>query len=120
MTLFEMLIGGLGTTAGNHRCMPPDEASVPGGQGCIPAVRRGAVRRQAPPPLAWGRRNRRCPAWLVPACIVVSLAAGVRPEEARAIGWKKDGIGARRRKASRARQATARTHADVRVPLQHY
>jgi hypothetical protein len=27
------------------------------------------------------------------ACIVVSLAAGVRPEEARAIGWKEDGIG---------------------------
>jgi hypothetical protein len=51
MTLFEMLIGGLGTTAGNHRCMPPDEASVPGGQSCIPVVPRGAVRRQAPPPL---------------------------------------------------------------------
>ena len=75
--------------------MPPDEASVPGGQGCIPVVPRDAVRRQAPLPLELrvGRRNRRCPAWLVPACIVVSLAAGVRPEEARAIGWKEDGIG---------------------------
>jgi hypothetical protein len=64
------------------------------------------VRRQAPRPLELrgGLQDPRCLAWLVHACIVVSLAVGVRPGEARLNGWEEDAIGARRRKASRARQ----------------
>jgi hypothetical protein len=35
-------------------------------------------------------KDPRRPALLMHACIVVSLMAGVRPEEARAIGWEQD------------------------------
>jgi integrase len=37
-----------------------------------------------------GLKDPRRPASLLHACIVVSLMAGVRPEEARAIGWEQD------------------------------
>ena len=49
-------------------------------------------RRQAPPApkLHTGLTDPRRPASLVHACIVVSLMAGVRPEEARVIGWEQD------------------------------
>jgi len=56
-----------------------------------PRVRRAAaaIRRR------WscaGLQDPRCPAWLVRACIVVNLVAGVSPEEARAIwpGGRRD------------------------------
>jgi hypothetical protein len=95
MTIFETLIGGLETTAGNHRCMLPDGGGVPGGQGCIPPAPGCAVRRQAPAVAgtAWGLQGPRCPAWLVHACIVVSLGGWRAPEEARAIwrGGRRDG-----------------------------
>jgi hypothetical protein len=66
---------------------------MPRGHG-IPSTTRGA-------PCADGRHYRhwsgtarlkdpRRPALLMHACIVVSLMAGVRPEEARAIGWEQD------------------------------
>jgi hypothetical protein len=47
-------------------------------------------RRQAPPALKRhaGLKDPRRPASLMHACIVVSLMAGVRPEEARAIWWE--------------------------------
>ena len=46
----------------------------------------------APPALErhGGLKDPRRPASLLHACIVVSLMAGVRPEEARAIGWEED------------------------------
>jgi hypothetical protein len=49
-------------------------------------------RRQAPPALKrhTGLKDPRRPASLLHACIVVSLMAGVCPEEARAIGWEQD------------------------------
>jgi len=49
-------------------------------------------RRQVPPALKRHARLKdpRRPAALMHACIVVSLMAGVRPEEARAIGWAED------------------------------
>jgi hypothetical protein len=37
-----------------------------------------------------GLKDPRRPASLMHACIAVSLMAGVRPEEARAIGWEED------------------------------
>ena len=48
--------------------------------------------RQAPPALErhTGPKDPRRPASLMHACIVVSLMAGVRSEEARAIGWEQD------------------------------
>ncbi len=51
-----------------------------------------ARRRQAPPALERhaGLTEPRRPAALLHACIVVSLMAGVRPDEARAIGWEQD------------------------------
>ena len=49
-------------------------------------------RRQAPPALKphAGLKDPRRPTSLLHAYIVVSLMAGVRPEEARAIGWEED------------------------------
>jgi hypothetical protein len=48
--------------------------------------------RRAPPVLErhGGLKDPRRPASLMHAYIVVSLMAGVRPEEARAIGWEED------------------------------
>jgi hypothetical protein len=92
--LFETLIGDPVTTAGNHRCMLPDGERVPGGHGSIPLDHQGRAvrRRQAPPALERraGLKDPRRSASLLHACIVVSLMAGVRPEEARAIGWAED------------------------------
>jgi hypothetical protein len=49
-------------------------------------------RRQAPPALErhTGLKDLRRPASLMHAYIVVSLMAGVRPDEVRAIGWEED------------------------------
>jgi hypothetical protein len=49
-------------------------------------------RRQATPALERqaGLKDPRRPASLMHACIAVSLMAGVRPEEARAIVWEED------------------------------
>ena len=49
-------------------------------------------RRQALPALERhaGLKDPRRPASLMHVCIVVSLMAGVRPEEVRAIGWEQD------------------------------
>jgi hypothetical protein len=75
--------------------MPSDVAGVRGGRGCIPPAPGCAVRRQAPAVAgaAWGLQGSRCPAWLVHACIVVSLGGWRAPEEARAIwrGGRRDG-----------------------------
>jgi hypothetical protein len=49
--LFETLIGGPVTTAGNHRCMLPDGGWVPSGHGSIPFDHQGA-------PCADGRHHR--------------------------------------------------------------
>ena len=64
-----------------------------------------------PPPLELrgGCRNRRCPAWLVHACIAVSLGGWHAPEETGRFGGEEDGMGVQRRKASRARQGCS-TH----------
>jgi hypothetical protein len=67
----------------------PDGGGVPGGRGYIrpaPGVRRAAAGTRR----CWscvGLQDPPQPAWLVRACIVVNLVAGVRPEEARAI-WR--------------------------------
>ena len=97
MALLGTLIGGLVTIAGNHRCMLPDEGGVAAARPASLRPPGCAVRRQAPAAAgaAWGLQDPRCPAWLVHACIVVSLAAGVHPEEARAI-W----LGGRRDRCS--------------------
>ncbi len=66
---------------------------MPSGPGSIPFDHQGAPRRrQAPPALEryTGLKDPRRPASLMHAYIVVSLMAGVRPEEARAIGWEED------------------------------
>jgi hypothetical protein len=66
---------------------------VPKGRGRIPFDHHDAPRRrQAPPALKRraGLKDPRRPASLMHAYIVVSLMAGVRPEEARAIGWEQD------------------------------
>ncbi len=49
--IFETLIGGPVTTAGNHRCVLPDGGRVPRGNGRIPFDHEGA-------PCAGGRRHR--------------------------------------------------------------
>src|ERR1700685_2937319 len=103
MALFEKLIGGPVTKAGNHRCRLPDRGGVSGGHGCMPSgPRRSCV----------GLQDSRCRAWLVHARIVVSLVAGVCPEEARAI-WQ----GGRRGRCSTKEgvKAAARTHAEMRA-----
>ena len=98
--LFETLIGGPVTTAGNHRCMLPDGGRVPMGPWQHPfrLPGRAVRRRQALPALERhaGLKDPRRPALLMHACIVVSLMAGVRPEEARAIGWEEAGAKTRR------------------------
>jgi hypothetical protein len=67
---------------------------VPSARGSIPLrpPGRAARRRQALPALKRhaGLKGPRRPASLLHAYIVVSLMAGVRPEEARAIGWEED------------------------------
>jgi hypothetical protein len=73
--------------------MLPDGGRVPSGHGSITFDHQGAPRRrQAPPALEryTGPKDLRRLASLMHACIVVSLMAGVRPEEARAIGWEED------------------------------
>jgi hypothetical protein len=91
--------------------MLSDVAGVPGGQGCIPPAPGCAVRWQAPAVAgaAWGLQGPRCPAWLVHACIVVSLGGWHAPEETGRFGGEEDGMGVQRRKASRARQGCS-TH----------
>ena len=67
----------------------PGRGRVPKGHGSIPFDHQGAPRRrQAPPALKRhaGLKDPRRLASLLHAYIVVSLIAGVRPEEARAIG----------------------------------
>jgi hypothetical protein len=66
---------------------------VPSGHGSIPFDHQCApCRRQAPPALKRhaGLKDPRRSASLMHAYIVVSLMAGVRAEEARAIGWEQD------------------------------
>ncbi len=67
---------------------------MPSGHGSIPFDHPGRAvrRRQAPPALKRhaGLKDPRRLASLMHACNVVSLKAGVRPEEARAIGWEQD------------------------------
>ena len=73
--------------------MLPDGGRVPSGHGSIPLDHHGAPRRwPAPPTLERhaGLKDPRRPVALMHACIVVSLMAGVRPEEARAIGWEQE------------------------------
>ena len=73
--------------------MLPDGRRVPAAMAASPFDHQGAPRRpQAPPVLERhaGLKDPRRPASLVHAYIVVSLMAGVRPEEARAIGWEED------------------------------
>jgi hypothetical protein len=70
MALFEMLIGGPVTKAGNHRCRLSDRGGVSGGHGCIPSGPRSSC---------VGLQDPRCRAWLVHAWIVVSLVAGRVP-----------------------------------------
>ena len=43
MAFFETLIGGLGTTTGNHRCKPLYAGSAPSGHGRTPALERHTV-----------------------------------------------------------------------------
>jgi hypothetical protein len=114
---FETLIGESGTTAGNHRCVPSDVAGVLGGQGCIPPAPGCAVRRQAPvvAGAAWRLQGPRCPAWLVHACIIVSLGGWHAPEEAGRFGGEEDGMGVQRRKASRARQGCSTHSCEMRT-----
>jgi hypothetical protein len=64
-----------------------------------------------------GLQDPRRPARLVHACIVMSLVAGVRPDEARAIWPGEDGIGARRRTLPELVKAAARTHAEMSAPI---
>ena len=91
--LFETLIGGQVTTAGNHWCMLPDGGRVPRGPWQHPLRPAGCAvrRRQAPPVLKRhaGLKDPRRPASLMHAYIVVNLMAGVRPEEARAMGGRR-------------------------------
>jgi hypothetical protein len=85
--LFETLIGESVIIAGNHRCMLPEGGRVPAAMAASPPATR-ARRRQAPAlERHGGLKDPRRPASLLYACILVSLMAGVRPEEARAIGW---------------------------------
>ena len=92
--LFETLIGGPVTTAGNHRCMVADGGRVPKGEWQHPLRPPGARRaptagttgteaaRRAEGSAASGRADA--------CCIVVSLMTGLRPEEARASSWEED------------------------------
>ncbi len=66
---------------------------MPKRRGSIPFDHQGAARRRQAPSaleLHGALKDPRRLAWLTHACIVVSLMAGVRPEEARAIGWEED------------------------------
>ena len=99
MALFETLIGGLVTTAGNHRCMLPDREACPAASAASLRPPGCAVRRQAP--VAAGA-----------AGSAVSGLAGARPHCCEPGGWRAPGGGpgdlAGRKtstwKASRARQ----------------
>ena len=83
---------------GNHGREPPVHAPGRGkgaqGPWRHPLRPRGRAvrRRRALPALERhaGLKDPRRPASLMHACIVVSLMAGVRPGEARAIGWEED------------------------------
>jgi hypothetical protein len=66
---------------------------VPSSHGSIPLDYQGAPRRRRALSALErhaGLTDPRRPAALMHACIVVSLMAGVRLEEARAIGWEQD------------------------------
>ena len=74
--------------------MLPDGGRVPRGRGSIPFDHEGAPCTDGRYHRHWsgtaGLKDPRRPASLMHAYIVVSLMAGVRPEEARAIGWEED------------------------------
>jgi hypothetical protein len=100
---FETLIGESGTAAGNHRCM------LPGEEACLAAMAASLGHQGAP---CSGRHSP--PLDLRGAAgSAVSGLAGAPASRARRrpgqSGWEEDGIGARRRKASRARQGCS-TH----------
>ena len=71
----------------------PGQGRVAGGPCSIPFDHQSALRRRQAPAARerhGGLKDSRRPASLMPAYIVVNLTAGVRPEEARAIGWEQD------------------------------
>ena len=88
--LFETLIGDPGTIAGNHRCMLTDRgkrAQRPWQHPHRPPERAAPAAGTTGTEAAYRLKDPRRPASLMHACIVMSLMAGVRPEEAQAIGW---------------------------------
>jgi hypothetical protein len=74
--LFETLIGGSVTTAGNHRCMLPDGRRVPEGRGSIPfdhRARRAPTAGTTALELHGGLKDPRRPASVMHAYIVVRI-----------------------------------------------
>ncbi len=70
----------------------PGRGRVPRGMAASPSTTRRAAPTAGTIGTGAARRadGSACPASLMHACIVVSLMAGVRPEEVRAIGWEED------------------------------
>ena len=83
--LFETLIGGPVTTAGNHRTCSTTREACPAAVAASCDHQGTPRRRQAPvgTGTAGGLQDPRRPTWLMHTCIVVSpVVAGVRPEQA--------------------------------------
>jgi hypothetical protein len=121
--IFETLIGGLGITAGNHRCMLPNGGGVPGGQGRIPPAPR-VSRAEAGTRRRWS--------YVRAAGSAVSRPAGTRLHCCEPGGWRAPGGGpgdlAGRKTGSvldegrllgLVKAAAARAHADERVVGAH-